>query len=86
MDADVIKRLMNPEMAYGEPKYSELSIKITKMKQMLDEKLDADGRALLEQITEAHTRQENALVEDAYVAGFFTAVDLMLDYLRWHER
>ena len=86
MNADVIKRLLDPEMPYGEPKYSELSVKITKMKQMLDEKLDADGRTLLEQIAKAHTRQENALVEDAYIAGFFTAVDLMLEYLRWRER
>ena len=85
MDVDLIKRLMNPEMSYVEPKYSELSVNITKMKQMLDEKLDSDGRTLLEQITEAHTRQENVLVEDAYVAGFFTAVDLMLEYLRWHK-
>ena len=41
MNADVIKRLLDPEMPYGEPKYSELSVKITKMKQTLDEKLDA---------------------------------------------
>ena len=85
MDTDLIKRLMDPEMAYGESKYSELSANISKMKQMLDEKLDADGRTLLEQITEVHTRQENVLVEDAYVVGFFTAVDLMLEYLRWHK-
>lgn len=86
MDADLIKRLMNPEMAYGEPKYSELAVKITKIKQMLDEKLDADGHVLLEQITEEHTRQENALVDDAYIAGFCTAVDLILEYFRWRER
>ena len=86
MIANVIKRLMNPEMAYGEPKYAELSVKITKMKQMLDEKLDSDGRALLEQITEAHIRQENVLIDDAYVAGFCAAVDLMLEYLQRREK
>ena len=81
----MIEKLMNPELPYGEPEYSEIGKEINSLMERLAEKLDADDRPLLEQLADLHVHQANAVAEDTYVAGFCAAVDLMLDYLRHRE-
>jgi len=76
----VIERLMNLERPYGEPEYSRLSKEISKLKDFLCDKLDQDGRKLLEQLTDVHMQQETAILYDAFSDGFWTAVELMLEF------
>ena len=81
----MIEKLMNPELPYGEPEYSETGKEINSLMERLTAKLDAGDRALLEQLADLHAHRANAVAEDTYVAGFCAAVDLMLDYLRHRE-
>lgn len=78
----MIERLMNPERPYGEPEYSRLSEQITQLKQELIIQLDQEGRERLEQLTDAYLRQENAVLRDAFADGFWSAVELMLEFQR----
>ena len=77
--------MMNPELPYGEPEYSEIGREINDLMERLAAKLDADDRPLLEQLADLHAHRANVVAEDTYVAGFCAAVDLVLDYLRHKE-
>ena len=78
----MIERLMNPELPYGEPEYSEISREINALMERLGEGMDADGRTLLGRLADLHTHRANVVAESTYIAGFCAAVDLMMDYLR----
>lgn len=78
----MIERLINLERPYGEPEYSRLSEQITQLKQGLIIQLDQEGRNRLEQLTDAYLRQENAVLRDAFADGFWSAVELMLEFQR----
>ena len=77
--------MMNPELPYGEPEYSELGREINDLMERLAAKLDANDRPLLEQLADLHAHRANVVAEDTYVAGFCAAVDLVLDYLLRRE-
>ena len=62
----MIERLMNPERPYGEPEYSNLGTQITRLKQQLSGRLDRQGMNCLEQLTDLYTRQETAVLRDAF--------------------
>lgn len=79
----MIERFMNPERSYGEPKYSQLSRQITELRKKLDKQLDHEGQELLEQLSDTYIRQGNAMLPDAFADGFWTAVELMLEF---HQR
>ena len=81
----MIEKMMNPELPYGEPEYSEIGREINDLMERLAAKLDADDRPLLEQLADLHAHRANVVAEDTYVAGFCAAVDLVLDYLRHRE-
>ena len=81
----MIEKMMNPELPYGEPEYSELGREINDLMERLAAKMDADDRPLLEQLADLHAHRANVVAEDTYVAGFCAAVDLVLDYLRHRE-
>ena len=81
----MIEKMMNPELPYGEPEYSEIGREINDLMERLVAKLDADDRPLLEQLADLHAHRANVVAEDTYVAGFCAAVDLVLDYLRHRE-
>ena len=81
----MIEKLMNPELPYGEPEYSEIGKEINNLMERLVAKLDAGDRALLGQLADLHAHQANVVAADTYVAGFCTAIDLMQDYLRRRE-
>lgn len=81
----MIERLMNPEYPYGEPKYSELSVKISELKGSLCGQLNQDGKDRLEQLADAYMRQENAALCGAFAEGFWAAVMLMLEFEGWKQ-
>ena len=76
----MIERLIDPERPYGEPEYSILSEQLTQLKQQLCSQLTQEGKDRLEQLTDIFIRQETAILHDAFADGFWTAVELMLDF------
>ena len=76
----MIERLMNQERPYGEPEYSKWAEEITRLKNMLCKQLDQSGKQQLEQMEDAYLRRENAALCDAFADGFWSAVELMLEY------
>ena len=78
----MIEKMMNPELPYGEPEYSELGREINDLMERLAAKLEADDRMLLEELADLHAHRANVVAEDTYVAGFCAAFDLVVDYLR----
>lgn len=82
----MLEQLMNPERPYGEPEYSRLSEQITQLKQELIIQLDQEGRNGLEQLTDAYLHQENAVLRDAFADGFWSAVELILEFQRRNNK
>lgn len=78
----MIERLMNLERPYGEPEYSKLSGQISQLKQQLCEQLNQEGKGWLEQLADTFMRQELLVLRDAFADGFWTAVELMLEFQR----
>lgn len=76
----MIERLMNPEHPYGEPDYSRFSKHITDLRKQLQGQLDRKSQNLLEQLCNTYIRQGNAMLPDAFADGFWSAVELMLEY------
>ena len=81
----MIEKLMNPELPYGEPEYSEIGKEINSLMERLATKLETADRLLLEQLADLHAHRANVVAEDTYVAGFCAALDLVVDYLRRKE-
>ena len=81
----MIEKLMNPELPYGEPEYSEIGQEINSVMERLAAKLETGDRLLLEQLADLHAHRANVVAEDTYVAGFCAAIDLVVDYLRQKE-
>ena len=77
----MIERLMNLEHPYGEPQYRNLSEQIISLKQQLFSQLNRQGKDQLDQLTDNYLAQLAALREAAFIDGFCSAVDLMVDYL-----
>ena len=76
----MIELLMNMECSYGEPEYSNLSAHINWLKQQICEQLDQYGKAYLEQLADTYMRQETFILRDAFSDGFWSAVELMLEF------
>lgn len=76
----MIERLMDLERPYGGPEYNKLATENTQLKGLLCIKLDGEGKRYLEQLTDTYVRQENSALRDAFADGFWSAVDLMLEY------
>lgn len=79
----MLERLMDPERSYGEPAYSKLSAEITDLRQKLSGQLDKQGQAYLEELSHAYHHQGNAMLPDAFADGFWTAVELVLEFKSW---
>ena len=77
----MIERLMNLEYLYGEPQDRNLSEQIILLKQQLGRQLNQQGKDQLDQLTDNYLAQLAALREAAFIDGFCSAVDLMVDYL-----
>lgn len=78
----MLEHLMNEERTYGEPVYSEQAKEITQIRQQVFMQLNAEGRDALERMSDAYMRQETAVLHDAFAEGFWTAVELMLEFYR----
>lgn len=78
----MIERLMNMERPYGEPEYSSLSEEISRLRNQLNGLLDQQGVRWLEQMADAYMKQEDAVLRDAFAEGFWSAVELMLEFER----
>lgn len=76
----MIEQLMNQERPYGEPEYSRLSNQIARLKQELIIRLDQEGRSKLERLTDTCIRQETVILHSAFADGFWSAVELMLEF------
>lgn len=76
----MIERLLNLERPCGEPEYSRLAEELTQLKQQLSRQLNQEGVHCLEQLTDLHMRQETAVLRDAFADGFWSAVELILEY------
>lgn len=76
----MIERFMDLERPYGGPVYSKLAAESTQLKELLCKKLDGEGRRWLEKLTDTYVSQENGALRDAFADGFWSAVDLMLEY------
>lgn len=79
----MIERFINMERPYGEPAYSKQSEEISRLKNLLCSQLNCEGQECLEQLTNAYLRQENAVLRDAFTDGFWTAIELMLEFEKW---
>lgn len=77
----MIEKLINPELRYGEPEYSQLGEEINEMKRRLSCQLDQGGKDLLEELMDTYIRQGNTGLRDAFTDGFCTAMKLMLEAL-----
>lgn len=75
----MIAKLMNQERSYGEPEYSKTAAQIERLRQKLQEQLAPGAQALLEQLIAASIHRENILAEDAFVEGFYTAIEIVLE-------
>lgn len=76
----MIERLINLERPYGEPEYSRLSAQISQLKQQLYGQLNQEGKNWLEQLVDTFMRQEHLILCNAFTDGFWTAVELMLEF------
>lgn len=76
----MIERLMDLECPCGEPEYSRLAEEITQMKRQLSGQLGRQGVQYLEQLTDLRMRQETSVLRDAFADGFWSAVELMMEY------
>lgn len=79
----MIERLINLERPYGEPEYSRLSEQIMRLKQELITQLDQEGKDKLEELADTYIRQETVILCDAFADGFWSAIELMLEF---HQR
>lgn len=81
----MIERLLDEEIQYGEPEYSQVAKKITELREQLEKNLDADGRKLLEEISDAYIYQGNFLIRDAFEEGFCAAIEIVFEVIQ-HQR
>ena len=78
----MIEQLFNEERRYGEPVYSQMAAQITEVREELSSQMDDAGRAQLWELDSLYNRQSSAMLKDAYVEGFSSAIRLMMEVLR----
>ena len=78
----MIERLVDLERQYGEPEYSKLSKQIIVLQEKLKKQLGPEGKEWLEQLCDAYIRQGTVILYDVFADGFWSAVDIMVEYLR----
>lgn len=75
----MIEKLLDEEYPYGEPEYSRIAKQITGLKTSLEMQLTPEGKDLLEQISDAYLHQNTIVIKDAFMDGFCTAFEIILD-------
>ena len=78
----MIEHLFNEERKYGEPICSQVAVQIAEVREELSGQMDDAGRAQLWELDSLYNRQSSAMLKDAYVEGFSSAIRLMMEVLR----
>ena len=81
----MIERLFPEEWNFGGGKRREMERETVKIKEALSGKLDPEGRELLEQLSTSFIRSSNLEIQDAFAQGFWTALDLIMEYQQWRK-
>lgn len=76
----MIEKLMNPERPCGEPEYGRLSEQISQLQHSISAQLLPQNQNQLEQLADAYIRRETAALHDAFADGFWTGLELMLEF------
>ena len=76
----MIEKLMNSERPYGEPAYSIFSGQISQLQQALSEQLMPQAKEQLGQLADTYIRREAAALSDAFADGFWTGLELILEF------
>ena len=79
----MIEHLLEYEKRFGEPEYSHATAEILRVSEALAQRLDAEGAAWLEKLSESYIRRERAIMEGAFREGFCRAALLALDVLAY---
>ena len=77
----MIERLFDEERPYGGPQHSKAAAQINEVRQLLMERLDSEGQASLEQLSDLYIRQSGLELKDAFAEGFAVAVKLLVEAL-----
>ena len=80
----IIDRLMNCEISYGGPEYSQLAENASRIQQRLTLTLEPAENDLLQQLIDIYTEQYMPIVRDAFRDGFCTAVNLLSE-VQYHN-
>lgn len=72
----MIERLFPEDFPFGEPEYSKLSEEIRQLCHSIAQKLNDEGIAELEQLSDTYLRQSNVAVRSAFIEGFRAAMKL----------
>lgn len=78
----MIEKLIDPEHFCGGPEYDALTKRIVEIRRELGELLDVAGKELLDQMSIAYIRQQEALRSSSFTDGFCTAAELALEILK----
>ena len=76
----MIERLFPEERNFGGEKRGETEQEIQRIKEALSEKMDMQGKRLLEQLSDACIRSSNLEIRDAFMQGLYDGMELMMRY------
>ena len=79
----MIEHLLEYEKRFGEPEYSRATAEILRVSEALAHRLDTEGAAWLEKLSESYIRRERAIMEGAFREGFCRAALLAADVLAY---
>ena len=81
----MIEHLLEYEKRFGEPEYSRATSEILRSSEALVQRLDTEGAAWLEKLSESYIRRERAIMEGAFREGFCRAALLAADVLAYRS-
>lgn len=76
----MIERLMNPEHLCNAPNCHKETDHIIQLKQRLCAQLSQQEKELVDQLTDAYMEQCSEFMSYAFIDGFCSSFDLLLDY------
>ena len=79
----MIEHLLEYEKRFGEPEYSRATAEILRVSEALAHRLDTEGAAWLEKLSESYIQREQTIMESAFREGFCRAALLAADVLAY---
>ncbi len=80
----MIENLFNEGLNYGVAERAKSADEIRELRRLLLKELDENGQSRLDRLCNAYIQQNSAISRDVFIAGFSTAVHLLLESL-YHE-